>query len=312
VVARIVSSAAPLLDPRARAEAEARVSAAGAALRRAGAVAARIRAELGFARNEAERQRALLKAGGTAQRAAEEAELAERMRAEELSSAEFSRRVAASELDLARAALLRLDAPGGGEGFAVPSPVAGVVLRVVQESEGVVQPGTPLLELGDPTALEVVVDVLTADAVEIRPGAPVTIERWGGAAPLHGHVHRVEPSAFTRISALGVEEQRVNVIIDLDGEPGVRAVLGDGFRVEARIVVWSQDSTLQLPAGAVFRHDGGWAVYAVEQGRARLRRFELGRRNAVQAEVRAGLEEGTAVVVYPSDNLSDGTRVEER
>jgi HlyD family secretion protein len=312
VVARVVPAASPLLDSRARAEAEARVSAARAALRRAGTEVTRARAARDFARREAERHRSLLEAGAAAPQAAEQAELAERMRSEDLASAEFGRRVAASEVDLARAALLRLDAPRAGDGFEVRSPIDGRVLRVVQESEAVVQSGTPLMEIGDPRALEVVADVLTADAVEIRPGAAARIERWGGEAALRGHVHRVEPSAFTRVSALGVEEQRVNVILDLDDEPARWATVGDGYRVEARIVVWQADGVLQVPAGAVFRHDGAWAVYAVEDGRARLRPVGIGRRNAARAQVTEGLREGEAVVVYPSDTMDDGVRVEGR
>jgi HlyD family secretion protein len=307
-----VPVASPLLDPRARAEAEGRLAAARAALRRAGTEVERARAASGFARKEADRQRTLLAAGATAAQLAEQAELAQRMRDEELASAEFARRIAAAEVEVARAALLRLGQPDSREGFEVRSPVAGQVLRVLQESEAVVQSGTPLVEVGDPASLEVVVDVLTADAVAIRPGAPVQIERWGGATALRGHVHRVEPSAFTRISALGVEEQRVNVLIDFDGDAAERAALGDGYRVEARITVWREDGVLQIPAGAVFRHDGGWAVYQVRDGRARLRPIELGRRNAAQAQVSGGLGEGDGVVVYPADNLTDGVAVEGR
>jgi HlyD family secretion protein len=312
VVARVVPAASPLLDPPTRLAAEARVSAARAALRRAGTEVERARAARDFARREAERQRTLLGAGAASPQAAEQAELAERMRSEEVASAEFGLRVAAAEVDLARAALLRLDSPRAGDGFEVRSPVDGRVLRVWQESEAVVQPGTALVEIGDPRALEVVADVLTADAVEIRPGAVARIERWGGEGPLRGHVHRVEPSAFTRISALGVEEQRVNVIIDLDDDPARWATVGDGYRVEARIVVWKADEVLQVPAGAVFRHDGEWAVYAVEGGRARLRPVGIGRRNASRAEVTEGLREGERVVVYPGDNVDDGIRVEGR
>lgn len=312
VVARVLPVAAPLLDPRARVEAAARLAAARAALRRAGTEVERARAADAFARREAERQRTLLAAGATAAQQAEQAELASRMRAEELASAELATRVAEAEVEIARAALLRLQRTDPGGGFEVRSPVGGRVLRVLRESEGVVQSGTPLLEVGDPAALEIVVDVLTADAVDIRPGASVRIEQWGGSLPLRGHVHRVEPSAFTRISALGVEEQRVNVLIDLDGDPASWAALGDGYRVETRITTWREDGVLQLPAGAVFRHDGGWAVYGVRDGRARRAPIELGRRNPTWAQVVAGLEEGDSVVVYPADNIENGTRVEAR
>jgi HlyD family secretion protein len=309
VVARLLPSASPLLDPRSRAEAEARVAAASAAVSQAGAAVDRARVAAGFAKRDADRQRALLREDATAPQIAERAELAERMGQEDLASAEFARRVAASELQLAQAALTRLDAPSG-DTMLIRSPVAGQVLRVLQESEGVVQPGTPLVELGDPRVLEVVVDVLTTDAVDIQPGAPVRIERWGGDSALSGHVHQVEPAAFTRLSALGVEEQRVNVVIDLDIPPDRAVSLGDGYRVEASIVVWVGRDRLLIPAGAVFRQGDGWATYVVQDGRTRIRTVEPGRRNAAEVEIGDGLRAGERVVLYPPDAVSDGARVE--
>jgi HlyD family secretion protein len=187
--------------------------------------------------------------------------------------------------------------------------VTGVVLRVHQESEGVVQPGTPLLEVGDPTRLEVVVDLLTTDAVRVRPGAAVTLQRWGGE-PFSGWVRRVEPSAFTRLSSLGVEEQRVNVIIDPEGEGW--AGLGDGFRVEAEILVLETGDVTRVPASAVFRSGNGWAVFRVQDGRARLVQVEVGVRTPELVEVVAGVEPGDRVVVYPGDQVADGVRVEGR
>ncbi len=311
IVARLVPLAAPLLDPRSRAEAQARIAAARAALSQAVAAVERARAASAFAVRDAERQRALLRAGASAPLLVEQAELAERMRREELASAEFGERVAASELHLAQAALARLGTSSREE-FPVRAPVRGHVLRVLQESEAVVQPGTALLEVGEPEALEVVVDVLTTDAVRIRPGAPVRIERWGGDSALTGHVHQVEPSAFTRLSALGVEEQRVNVIIDLDTRSAAGAELGDGYRVEASIVVWEGRDRLLIPAGAVFRLGEGWATYVAEDGRAQLRSVRVGRRNGSQAEVLGGVEPGERVVLYPTDNVVDGLRVKER
>jgi HlyD family secretion protein len=309
VVARLVPLAAPMLDPRARSEAQARIAAARASLSQASAAIARADAAYGFARREAERQRALLRAGATAGQTLEQAELAERTRREELASAEFGRRVAVAEVRLAEAALARLG--GAAEELTVRAPVAGEVLRVLQESEGVVQAGTPLLEIGDRNALEAVVDVLTTDAVGIRPGAPVRIERWGGDSVLAGHVHRVEPSAFTRVSALGVEEQRVNVVIDLD-RPDAGALLGDGYRVEASILVWQGRDRVLAPGGAVFRQGDGWAVYLSDGGRARLRIIRPGRRNASRVEVLEGVRPGDRVVLYPTDNVADGVRVTER
>jgi HlyD family secretion protein len=166
--------------------------------------------------------------------------------------------------------------------------------------------------MGNPLALEVVVDVLTTDAVDIRPGAPVRIDRWGGDSAIMGHVHRVEPSAFTQLSALGVEEQRVNVIIDLDPPRSRWAALGDGYRVEASIAVWQGDDRLMVPGGAVFRQGDDWATYVVEDGRAHLRRLQLGRRNNAAVEVLGGVRKGERVVLYPTDNVSDGVRAEVR
>ncbi|HEU5170003.1 MAG TPA: efflux RND transporter periplasmic adaptor subunit [Gemmatimonadales bacterium] len=309
-VARLLPAVSPMLDPRSRSAAEARVAAAQAALRQAETAVRRARAAADFAGREAERQRKLFAAGATAAQTLEAAELAERMRDEERASAEFGLRVAESELRVARAALRRLDADvPAGEQFVVPAPVDGRVLRVLQESETVVAAGAPLLEIGDAAALEIVVDVLTTDAVDIRPGALALIEGWGGGDTLRGHVHRVEPAAFTRVSSLGVEEQRVNVLIDLEDRRERWGGLGDGYRVEARIVVWEAADVLQVPAGAVFRQGDGWAVYAVEGGRARLRPVEIGRRTAAAAQVLKGVEAGEPVVVYPSDNVRDGVRV---
>lgn len=311
VLVRMVPVASPLLDPRARVEADARVEAARAAVSQAITAIARARAAQAYARRDAERQRSLLAGGATAPQIVEQAELAERMRAEELASAEFGRRVAESELRLARAALLRLES-GSVEALPVRAPVRGRVLRVLQESEGVVQPGTPLLEIGDPEALEIVVDVLTTDAVGIHEGAPVRIERWGGGHILRGHVHRVEPSAFTRLSALGVEEQRVNVVIDLDTPAAAAESVGDGYRVEVAITVLQRTDRLLVPLGGVHRLDEGWAAFVVDGGRARLRRVTIGGRNGSEAEVLEGLRESERVVLYPTDRVEDGVRVRER
>ena len=186
------------------------------------------------------------------------------------------------------------------------------MLKVFQESEGVVQAGTPIVEVGDPAALEIVVDVLSQDATRIPDGAPVTIERWGGKTPLDGHVRVVEPSAFTKLSALGVEEQRVNVVVDLDEERDRWSTLGDGYRVEARISVWEGEDVLRLPASAVFRAEEAWATFVVEEGTAVLRAVEIGETNGLETEVLSGLEEGDLVIAYPSDSVRDGVSVTAR
>jgi HlyD family secretion protein len=226
-------------------------------------------------------------------------------------SAEFAQQVANFELEVAQAALqhTRLDAPAdqSDEQLEIYSPISGRLLRVIQESATVVSPGMPLLELGDPNQMEIEVDVLSADAATIRSGARVWLEHWGGEKPLEARVRLVEPSGFTKISALGVEEQRVNVIADFVGPTEQRAALGDAFRVEARIVVWESELVLKVPAGCLFRHGSSWAVYLVSSNVAKLRQVKIGHHNGLEAEVLDGLLEGDRIVLHPSDKLRDGT-----
>jgi HlyD family secretion protein len=246
--------------------------------------------------------------GAVAVEALERSRLEARLRAEELSSAEFAVQVATHEFGVTRAALKRFGAPQAGEELILRSPISGRVLKVMQPNAAVVQAGAQLVELGDPTALEIVGEVLTSDAVHIRRDARVTVERWGGDSPLAGHVLLVEPSAFTRVSALGVEEQRVNVVIEID-EPWEKwSRLGDGYRVETRIVVWEAEGVLSVPASAAFRQGEGWAVFENDAGRARLRPIELGRRSDTDVQVLSGLREGNAVIVHPSERVADGAR----
>jgi HlyD family secretion protein len=313
VLARLVPLPPPLLDSRTRAEAKARVDAAAAAVRQAQAAVNRARYERDFAKQEADRALAVVEQGGLARSEADRAVSTYRSSEEALSSAEFGARVAEYELKVARTALMQLSGQGEDlEHLEITSPVAGQVLQVFQESEGVVQGGTPILEVGDPAALEIVVDVLSQDATRIRPGAPVTIERWGGKNPLHGHVRIVEPSAFTKLSALGVEEQRVNVIVDLDDDRKLWSTLGDGYRIEARISVWEGEDVLKVPASAVFRSEEAWATFAVEDDTAVLRRIGIGESNGLETQALSGLEEGDEVVAYPSDSVHDGVSVKAR
>jgi HlyD family secretion protein len=266
------------------------------------------------AKGEAARSRALFETGAGTREQLDRALLVERMASTDLDSLRFAARVAEYEVAMARAALRRIAAPassGNPEELEVPAPVAGTVLRLLKESEGVVQAGTPLLEVGDPTALEVVIDVLTTDAVQIAPGAEVRIERWGGP-PFEGRVRRIEPAAFTKLSALGVEEQRVNVLVDVVAPRERWASLGDGFRVEARIVVWEGSNLVKLPTSAIFRHAGGWAAFRVHDGRARLTPVEIGQRSAREVQIKSGLDAGSRVVVHPSDRVADGSKVAER
>jgi len=313
VIARLVPLARPLMDAQTRAEAEARVAAANAQLRQARASVERARAARDYAQTQAQRQEGLHARGSISADALDRAQLEVRSRREELTSAEFGVRVAAHQVEMARAALGRID--GGGEdaeNLEVTSPIEGAVLRVLQQSGGVVQAGTPLVELGDPSHLEIAVDVLTSDAVHIEPGDPVVIERWGGEQALDGHVRAVEPSAFTRTSALGVEEQRVNVVIDLDSPREQWERLGDGYRVETRIVIWQADEVLRVPANAVFRHGDGWAVYRVANGLAELVEVDTGRRNGLHVQIEDGLTSGDQVVAHPSDRVRDGVEVAPR
>jgi len=312
VLAVFLPSAPVLLDARSRAEAQAAVETALAAVGQAEAHYEQAAAEVTFSRAEVERYRRLSRDGIVSVEQMETSQLDLDTRQEALEAAEYAVRTALSELQAARVRLQRFSgqsAAADGETIEITSPVSGVVLRRLRESESVVPAGEALLEIGDPQQIEVVTDYLSKDAVRIRPGQEVLIDRWGGDRPLRGRVRRVEPSGFTKISALGVEEQRVNVVMDITDPPEVWAGLGDGFRVETRVVVWQSEDELKAPTGALFRRDEGWAVFAVDGGRAVLRSIEIGERNAQEAQVLGGLEPGQEVVVYPSDSLSDGSRV---
>lgn len=316
-LATIVPMVPALLDPRARAEAEARYRAAAAAERQAHAATQRADLAREHATHDLESARSLVKSGSLPDERLTEAELDSRMRNEESTSARFAEQMAANDAAMAAAALKRFgDASGGAamplaERFDVTSPIAGQVLRVLRESAGVVQPGTPLLELGDRARLEVVADLLTADAVRLRPGAKVSVDRWGGP-PLAARLRTIEPAAVTRISALGVEEQRVTVVVDLEEAPAQWAALGDGYRVEVRIVVEEKKGVVTIPLGATFRHGQGWAVYVIDGQVARVRPVTLGARSESAVEVMSGLVAGDRVIVHPSERVADGVRVEAR
>jgi HlyD family secretion protein len=248
-----------------------------------------------------------------AAQALEQADFSLRMRADELNSATFNAKVAFEEVRVARGALARdREHVPPDRHLGVLSPVAGSVLRVQQKSASVVQAGALLVEVGDPSALEIVVDLLTTDAVHVRPGTEAVIEGWGGAAPLRGRVRRLEPSAFTRPSALGVDEQRVNVIVALTDPAEMWTALGDGYRVEVRFVLWQSPSVLKAPHGAVFRYHDRWAVYRISGDVARLKPVNVGHRGETEVEILSGLEPGATVAVQPGDRVKDGARVEGR
>lgn len=312
VLARVLPLSAPLLDTRTRSEAEARVSAALAGLRQANAQIERAEAALDFARQESKSTEQLVGSKTLGNHELDRARLEERSRQAELTSARFSAKVASHQLAMAQSALGRFEktTPEGEEveQFEVTSPTTGRVLKVFQQSEGVVGAGSQLLEIGDPAALEVAVDVLTSDAVHIAPGAHVSIEQWGGE-PLEGAVRLVEPSAFTRTSALGVEEQRVNAIIEINAPYEKWKLLGDGYRVEARIETYRNKDAIQIPWSALFHKEDHWGVFMIEGGIAETRKVKVGRRNETQAEILEGLSPGQKVVVHPGDNVGDGTQV---
>ncbi|WP_315726087.1 MULTISPECIES: efflux RND transporter periplasmic adaptor subunit [unclassified Bradyrhizobium] len=316
LIATIMPAPAPLLDPRARREVEERLGAAEANVERAKAVVARAQAQSAQASADLARTTALAASGAASAQAKERAELAMRIAERDLRAAEYVDHGAGHELDQLRAMLARYgsstDAEVPAGSWNVTAPVGGLVLKLIQESETMVQPGSPLLELGDPRDLEVVVDVLSTDAVEIRPGADVTIDRWGGAGRLSGRVRRVEPAAFTKISTLGVEEQRVNVLIDIVSPAEQWQRLGDAYQLDAQIVVFTQDDATIVPTGALFRRGDDWSVFVLKDGRVELRKVRIIRRSGRFAAVAEGVAGGDVVIIYPSDRVADGVKVEAR
>ncbi|MEW6764485.1 MAG: HlyD family efflux transporter periplasmic adaptor subunit [Pseudomonadota bacterium] len=303
------------LDPRARAQAGAQVQAAEATLAAARENARAAASQAQLASQELVRVTALRKDRFVAQQDQDRARTeSDRARAARL-AAEHAVNVARFELETARAMLEQveqLQAGGPAETLVVRAPVDAHVLKVERESEGAVQAGQPLIEIGDPRALEVEVEVLSTQAVRIAPGTRVLFDRWGGDATLEGVVRVVEPFGYTKVSALGVEEQRVRVIADFVSPPEVWQRLGDGYRVEARFVVWSGQDVLQIPASALFRSDGGWAVFAAREGRARLVPVTIGQRAGLVAEVVSGLTAGDQVIRHPDDKIRDGVPVKPR
>lgn len=301
------------LDPRSHAQAAAAVRAAEAALAAARANARAAVAQAELARQELGRIQALRAAQFVSDQAVDKARSdADRSQATR-SAAEHAATAAQFELERARAALAgAAHHPGTAEVVAVRTPVDAAVLKVLRESEGPVQAGAALLELGDPASLEVEVEVLSSQAVKIRPGAKVLFDRWGGDVPLEGRVRVIEPTGFTKVSALGVEEQRVRVIADLASPREQWARVGDGYRVEARFVVWEGSDVLQIPASALFRHDHGWAVFVVDGGKARTRPVTIGQRTGLRVEVQSGVEAGERVIAHPDDKIADGRRVKAR
>ena len=305
LVAQISPVTPVLLDERTRAEANARVAVAQANLARTQSSIKRAESAHAFARDQAERTRKLHAESGTSQQAFEQSEYQMRSAQDDLSGSQLSEKVAANELEAAKAALASMSGKNVGAKLALSAPVRGQVLKIYQESAGVVQAGTPLLEIGDPRALEVVVDVLSTDAVRIEVGAVARIERWGGDYPLAARVRSKQPSAFTTRSALGVEEQRVPVLLDIVEDPARWASLGDGYRVEAHIRVANLEDAVVSPASALFRDEGSWHTFAVRAGKAHKVQVEAGARTPDWVQVKQGLSAGDQVVLYPSDQVAN-------
>lgn len=316
IVAEIQPIDPAFLDPRSEAQARADVRAAQSAKELAEAEVEQARAELEFAEREHSRAIRLIKDGTISQRDLDTAERDKRTRTAALATAIAALDVRSYEVERARAALVSpSQMPAGSEDcdcIAIRSPVHGRVLRILQQSESVVAAGTPLIEIGNPRDLEIVVDLLSPDAVKVEPGQRVIIERWGGDPPLAGRVRLVEPFGYTKISALGIEEQRVNVVIDLTSDESEWQRLAHGYQVDVRIVLWESDNTLILPLLALFRDGSDWSIFVESGGRAELRKVEIGRRNSLDAEVLGGLEAGERVVLYPGDRVSAGVRIAER
>lgn len=295
------------LDPRQRAEAVARVNAAEDAKREIDRMVERNKATYDQTRRELERSEVLVRDGYVSRQELEKAQTAVSTSWRDYEAARSKAESAAHEVEVARAALMVRNQSSPATSVKVHAPTDGRVLGVIEESERVIVAGAPLVQVSNPSNLEVVIELLSTDAVKVNPGAKVFIEAWGGPEALEARVRLIEPSAFTKVSALGIEEQRVNVIADLTAPS---SVLGDGYRVEARIVVWHSDSVLQVPVSTLFRNGNGWNLFVVEDGRARLRRVEVGQRTSLAAEIKSGVELNEEVIVHPANEITDGTRVE--
>ena len=316
VVARLQPVLTPLLDERSRREQQARVEGSQASVQQAGKRVEAARVALDRARDDLQRSEQLSQQGFVSPTKLTGDRLSVQAAQKDLEAAAAGEHVARHELEQSRVALgVARSGPGTGQVFELRAPVAGRVLKLHLASEATVALGAPLLEIGDTAQLEVVAELLTADALQATPGRPVRIERWGGPVVLDGRVRRVEPAAFTKVSALGVEEQRVNVIIDITSPRPQWAALGDGFRVGVRIVTRSEPKVLKVPVGAVFPQAApaqGQAVFVADGGRARLTPVRLVARNSADAWIDQGVAEGTRVVMYPPGTLADGARIAER
>jgi HlyD family secretion protein len=314
VLAKIQPQPAGFLDPRAQAEAEARLKGAEAGRMRAEAQVERARAALDLAKKDADRADDLQKSGAISAKEWDAARSQADVLARELRSAQFAAQVAEFEFVQAQAALTQAQspAPESAPPLEIIAPVDGFVLTVSEESARTLTAGTPIMEVGDTRDIEAEIELLSSDAVGVAPGAEVSIEQWGGEQPLRGKVSVIEPGGFTKISALGVEEQRVKVRVDFIDPLLPGRMLGDRFRVEARIVTWHSPDVLQIPTGALFRRGNQWMAFAIEGGKAQPVKVEIGRNNGTAAELRSGLSAGQQVILHPPDSVAEGTAVKPR
>lgn len=303
---QVVAQIAPLpLSVQERSEQTARIAAAKSRRREAEELVRHAQEDLEQAMRESRRVARLVKDGFMSAQAAEQARNAEITIANDVEAARFRARSAAAEVRLAESGLIAVQ---GGKGalFKVRSPVAGRILRIPDPSERVVAAGAPLLTVGDLGKLEIVIELLSSEAVKVKPGMPVILDGWGGSQSLNARVQRVEPYAFTKVSALGIEEKRTNVVADFVDAP---QSLGDGYRVNAHIVVWAADDVIKVPASALFRCAEGWCAFVVENGRAKRRVVKVGHSNAQEAEVLEGLKPGETVIRHPANQIEEGARV---
>lgn len=314
VLAYIEPTRPAALDDRARAQAAARAAAAEAGWRAAQERVRAAAAEYTLAGQEKARMEQLGAIGFVSQQAVDQARARFELGAAALAAAEASAEAARHEREAVRALLnsvLPSSVPAG-ETIAVRAPTSGRILRLARESEGAVAAGEPILELGDTEKIEIVAEVLSNVAVNLAPGGKVEIMHWGGEGVLTGRVRLVEPTGYTKVSALGVEEQRVRVVIDLEGPPDKWRGLGDGYRVDVRFILWQGENVLTVPSRALFRHGDDWATFVLDNGRARLRLLRIGRQSGLHAQVLEGLQPGETLIHYPDDRVRDGVRVRPR
>ncbi len=311
----ITPLASQVLDPRSRAQAQAKVAAAQSALHAAEEQAISATENEKLAASDLQRLRPLLKKGTISQGEFDNALTRANTSSAAKRSADFNVEVAHYELEAAQALLnsgSQISQDGTLERIMIRSPITGRILKIDRQCEGPVSTGEALLEVGDPTALEIEVDVLSADAVKIKPGMKVRFDRWGGDQPLEGVVRIIEPVGFTKISALGVEEQRVLIISDFTSPADQWQLLGDGYRVEASFIIWHEEDALQVPASSLFRHGSGWAVYVIQDNHARLRPVKVGQHNGLVAQILDGLQQDEILIDHPGNEVEDGRSVKTR